>query len=70
VFLYLLFLGSEARVLAGRSLRKTASAFIALYNSNSLGIYSAQLESHVLWQCLRLVPTVWAAIDWSWSLGL
>lgn len=42
VFLYLLFLGNEARVLAGRSLRKTASALIALYDPSPLGMYSAQ----------------------------
>lgn len=36
VFLYLLFLGSDARVLAGRSLRETILAFIALYNARAL----------------------------------
>jgi len=60
VFLRLLFLGSDARVLSGRSLRRTVSTFIALYNAERLLVctvrsnYSkaqAQLGFHILSQC-------------------
>ena len=78
VFLYLLFLGNNARVLAGRSVRRTASNFIALYQSqlawcarrSNYSRARAQLEFHIMSQCGVLSYPPWAAIDWSWSLRL
>lgn len=78
VFLYLLFLGNNARVLAGRSVRRTASNFIALYQSqlawcarrSNYSRARAQLKFHALSQCGALSHPAWAAIDWSWFLGL
>jgi hypothetical protein len=77
VFLHFLFLRIEALVLAGRSLRETISALIALWLSNPRDLYDAQRDFHErsYSPMSRGSPTpcdhpVWAVIDLGAASGI